>query len=102
MNPNELLNLASRIDRLQRVNTQDWGGDELEFRNKLPTGRDPQKLPDTRTLREMAERKQYPTPVEYRLWLTVLQHLEYLVIQNDPHNPRRIIHDMVRGKMPTW
>ncbi len=102
MNPNELLNMASRIDRLQRVNTQDWGGDELEFRNKLPTGRDPRRLPDTRTLREMAEKKQYPTPVEYRLWLTVLQHLEYLVTQNDPRSLRRVIRDVMRGKMHFW
>ena len=101
MNPLEITQLALRIERLQQTSTHGWmNSDDMEFKNRLPMGRDPRHLPDPRKLRGMAEKQQTPNAGDYRMWLASIQHLEYLIHQNDPRNPRRIMYDMAKGKTP--
>ena len=99
--PLDLQRMAVRIETLMQVRTHGWiGGDDLEFKNLLPTGRDRRKIPDPKVLREMALNQEYPTTPEWRLWITMVNKMEGLVHQNDPRNPRRVIHDVMRGKYP--
>jgi hypothetical protein len=36
----------------------------------------------------------------WRLWISLAMDLEGLASRNDPHNPRRMMRDMARGKFP--
>ena len=97
----DLQRLAVRIERLQRMSRHGWHpADDLEFRNLLPGGRDRRAVPEPSELRRMADEKETPPPAEFRIWLQMTLHLEGLVHQNDPRNPRRIIRDMARGRFP--
>lgn len=99
--PLDLNRLAVRIECLQHMSRCGWHpADDLEFRNLLPGGRDRRVVPDPVKLREMADKKEFPPPEDYRLWLQMTLHLEGVAHQNDPRNPRRIIRDMARGRFP--
>ena len=101
ISPLDLQRLAVRIENLQHTRTHGWdNADDLEFRNLLPGGRDRRALPDPAGLREMAAKGESPDHGDYRLWHQMALHMEGLVRQNRPDNPRRIIRDMVRGKIP--
>lgn len=80
--------LALRIERLQRTATHGWdSGDELEFKNLLPTGRDRRRVPDPNSLREKD-----PEHHEWVLWVAVVTRMESLAHQNEPE--RRALRDM--------
>jgi len=96
----DLQRMAFRIENLQRVNTHGWGGDELEFRNNLPGGHDRRALPDPRKLRELADKKESPSQAEYQAWNQTILRLESLAHDNDPRNPKRMMRDMARGRLP--
>lgn len=84
--------LALRIERLQRTVTHGWNsGDEMEFKNLLPMGRDRRRVPDPNSLREKD-----PEPHEWILWVAVVTRMESLAHQNEPE--RRALRDMMRGK----
>lgn len=95
--PRELISLAARIERLQRTSTHGWHpADELDFKNRLPGGRlrnPARELPHPDDLRGMTV-----VPPEYRYWVQTVLHLEGLVRDNDPRNPKRMIRDVMRGK----
>lgn len=96
ISPLEIARLAVRIRRLGYTDTHGWHpGDEMEFQQSLPTGRSPKKLPDPDLLRNTTV-----SMGDYRLWLQTAQRLEGLISDNDPRNPKRVIRDMVRGKLP--
>ena len=99
VDPLSILRLAVRIEGLQRTNTHGWRGDELEFRNLLPTGRDHRKLPDPVELRKKAQDNDL-TMNQMQFWNGIAMRLEGMAQDNDPRNPRRMIQDMARGKMP--
>ena len=92
--------MAGRIERLQHTSTHGWDGDELEFRNLLPTGRDPRHLPDPKTLRDMAVAGTTPTVNQYQMWNGIILRMEAMISDNDPRNPRKMMRDMARGKFP--
>jgi hypothetical protein len=99
--PLDLQRLAVRIESLLQVHTHGWyGGDDLEFKNRLPSGRDPRHLPTPEALREMAKKGESPEIRAYQVWLASVRHLEDLVRNNDPHNPQKIMRDMARGRFP--
>ena len=99
--PLDLQRLAVRIETLQQTNLHGWHpADELEFRNLLPGGHDHRALPDPASLRGMAQRKESPDMMDYRLWLQMALYMEGLIHQNRPDNPRRIIRELMRGKPP--
>lgn len=95
VNPLDVQRMAVRIERLMHTSTHGWDGDELEFRNLLPTGRDPRHLPDPKELRTMT-----PTENQYRFWNGIILRMEGMIQDNDPRNPRKMMRDMARGKMP--
>ena len=110
-NPLDLRRLATRIEQLMQVRTHGWHpADELDFRNRLPTGRIMDKrrrLPDPADLRawadEMAvgDRSRLSEIVRmWRPWIQTALDLEGLIRDNDPRNPRRMIRDVQRGKFP--
>ncbi len=95
--PLDLKRLIYRIVQLQNINTQGWiPGDDLEFRNSLPGGSDPRALPDTKWL----ESQESIPSVKWRMWISTALRLESLISRNHPNNMKRIIHNMVRGKLP--
>ena len=105
--PRDLERLAVRIETLQRTSTHGWeGGDTLQFKNLLPGSRGRQVLPDPKSLRELAQN--YPDRGEdqrwlnqnWRNWIAWAQRAEGIVRDNDPRNPKRMMRDMVRGKLP--
>lgn len=99
--PLELQRLAVRIERLQRTHTSGWhSGDDLEFKNLLPGGRDQRALPDPKVLRNMADDGTSPYGSDWQLWITMTLRMEGMTHQNNPRNPKRMMHDMVRGKFP--
>lgn len=102
LSPLDLQRLAYRIENLQRVVAHGWrGGDDLEFYNCLPGGRDQRRaLPQPASLREMADKHEAPTLRTWEMWVTVTQHLESLARYNDSHNPKRMMRDMARGRCP--
>jgi hypothetical protein len=105
ISPLDIKRLAVRIETLQRQRTSGWqGGDELELRNSLPGGRARNALPDPAELRDMADRgdpEDLKTAArQWRTWISTAQRLEGLVRDNDPRNPKRMMRDMMRGKMP--
>ena len=109
--PLDLERLAVRVEALQRTRTQGWdSGDELEFKNRLPTGRErpERKLPASGYLRQLAMQAkagQDSPPVVgqmWRYWIQTALTLEGLVGQNDPRNPKRMMRDMARGKIPRF
>jgi hypothetical protein len=95
----DLERLALRIERLRHTSTHGWApADELEFRNRLPDGRDTRRgLPQPELLRS---RDAQVTEAQYRLWLQFTLDLEGLAHRNDPRNPNRVIRDMMRGRFP--
>lgn len=99
VNPLDIKRIIFRIESLQRTSTHDWmGGDDLEFRNSLPGGRDPRALPEPKWLGDQA-----PVDIPQAKWQTWIQtclRLESLVSRNRPGNPRRMMHDIARGKIP--
>ncbi len=104
LSPLDLNRLAVRIETLERQNTHDWmPGDDLEFRRGLhdPRVRDPRgRLPSSKTVRAAASGEGEVTVEEYRNALQVCLRLESLISQNRPNSPRRMMHDMVRGRVP--
>lgn len=101
ISPLDLQRLALRIERLQQTRTHDWTpGDDLEFKNLLPGGRDRRALPDPKTLREMASKGESPLMGTWQLWITMASRMESLIHRNDPRNPQKIIRDIQRGKLP--
>jgi len=101
IHPTELVRLAFRIERLEQMNTHGWqGGDGLDFRNRLPGGRDTRRrLPFPYVLKGTPNDHQI-TESDYRLWLQTCLDLEGLAHRNDPRNPQRIVRDLIRGKLP--
>jgi hypothetical protein len=94
--PLDLDRLALRIERLQRMSTSDWSpGDELELRQAL-SERNRNRLPSPESLLAHPD----VSEGDYRIWTQILLRLEGLVHANDPRNPRRIIRDIMRGKIP--
>ncbi len=101
INPLDLQRLAFRIETLMRTSTSGrHPADELDFKNRLPQGRDRRKLPSPVGLRAMAEAGDSPDPQSYRLWLSTALDLEGFQSRNRPGSPKRMIRDMQRGKMP--
>ncbi len=99
--PLDLQRLAVRIETLMHVRTHGWGpAEELEFRSRLPQGRDPRHLPTPESLRDMAQKGEFPPYRAYEVWMASARHMEDLARDNDPHNPQRMIRDMARGKLP--
>lgn len=101
--------LACRIEQAMIRSTHDWHpGDELEYRNLLPAGRSPKRLPDPKQLREAVRAARggiaHPLllvlPEGYRTWTQILLHLDGLAHRNDPRNPHRMMRDLARGKFP--
>lgn len=96
--PLDIQRLAARIERLQQVSTHDWrGGDDLEFKNLLPGGRDRRALPDPKVLRAMTDS---PSMSDWHLWITMASRMEGLIHQNDPRNPRNMMRAMAQGRIP--
>jgi len=99
VNPRDIERLAARIERLQRIPTHGWmTGDDLEFSNLLPSSRvsDPsRKLPTPETLLS-----QGINPRQYVDAVRLCQRADALVSRNRPNNPRRLMHDMARGRVP--
>lgn len=118
MNPLDLERLALRIETLQRVSTHGWmSGDDLDFKRHLPTATTWNHLPDPVRLRAIAqalriggaETQSHPHVLEvmevkarWRDWISTALRMESLVRRNDPRNPRRVLHDMARGKLPRF
>jgi hypothetical protein len=108
MTPLDLQRLAVRIETLQRTSTHGWHpADELEFKRNLPQGRSLLALPSPDYLRELARQWERGegkpdgySEEEYRLTCQRALDMESLIHRNDPRNPRRIVRDMVRGKLP--
>lgn len=112
MNVRDIINLISRIERLQRVRPHDWmPGDELSFKNLLPGGRGRQTVPDPADLQQLAEdmkngevsdKDRQRIARNWRLWMSLVARGERYMRDNDPRrfNPRRMIRDMQRGKWP--
>lgn len=106
MNPLELQRLAYRIENLQRVILTRWGGDELEFRNLLPGGRDRRALPEPKKLRELSRQGSLgdqPTSEESRMWLVITQKLEGMVQDHHPHSHKQVMKtclDLAMGRRP--
>ncbi len=102
ISPLDLERLANRIEQLQtHRGRHDWHpADDLEFKNLLPGGRDRRALPDPAMLRLQAQAGESPKMGDYRLWIQMTMHMEGLVSQNNPRNPRKIIRDMARGRFP--
>ena len=99
--PLDLQRLAVRVHVLMYTHTSGWHpADELEFKSRLPNGRDPRHLPTPESLREMAEKGESPEPATYETWLFSARRLEDLARNNDPRNPNRIMRDMARGRFP--
>jgi len=93
----ELQRLAHQIEVLLRTSTHGWHpADEMDFHRKLPNAPAPHqyKLPTPESLR--AEDAEVSEP-QYRGWLTTLRHMEDLIRENDPRNPKRMMRDMARG-----
>jgi len=108
MSPLDLKRLAIRIERLQRMSRHGWSpADDLEFKNKLPGGRDSRRaLPDPKDLREWAKtigkdlQLQRNIRPKWRQWITTTLNLESAASSNDPRNPKRIMRDLSRGRFP--
>lgn len=102
LNPLDLDRLAVRIETLTQTRTHGWlPGDDLEFKRGLPN---PQVLrgvlPSVETVRAAAKGAAEFSPVEYRNALQVCLRLEDIISRNRPNNPRRMMHDMARGRVP--
>lgn len=102
LNPLDLNRLAVRIETLTRTQTHGWmPGDDLEFKRGLPN---PQVLrevlPPVETVREAAKGAAEFSPQEYHNAIQVCLRLENLISRNRPTNPRRMMHDMARGRVP--
>jgi hypothetical protein len=101
VSPLDIKRLALRIETLQRTSTRGWGGDELDFRNTMPGGRARNALPDPADLRELADSGDLKTAArQWRTWIATAMRLEGMVRDNDPRNPKRMMRDMARGKIP--
>lgn len=98
--PLTLQRMALRIERLMHTPTHDWHpADELSFKQHMPARHahaHPRRLPDPATLRGPSTTP--PSPATVQIWNAVLLDMESLVHRNDPRNPRRILHDMARGR----
>ena len=106
MNPDDILRLANRIERLERTSTSGWHpADELDLKNAL-SGRGHRKLPSPKMLREMAaemrETKTTPEGLQrdYQTWIRLTMDMESLIHRNRPGSPQRLLRDMQRGKFP--
>ena len=101
MTPLDMQRLSLRIETLRRQSTYGWApADELEFRGILLNPGNPRHLPEPKALQEMAKKGETPSPGTYQSWLHWAQHLEGLVHANRPGNPRRMMRDMMQGKVP--
>lgn len=104
LTPLDLNRLATRIENLERQSTHDWmPGDDLEFKRGLPNQDNPNqpwRLPSS-TLVRQASKGEVDLPVdEYRHALQVCQRLEGLVHRNRRTSVQRMMHDIVRGRVP--
>ena len=103
IDPMSLNRMAVRIEALVFQSMHGWdNADAMDYRNRLPGGRSPNALPDPKMLREKARNRASNdiTEAQYQAWLQVAMHLEGLVRDNNPMSPKRIIRDMVRGRLP--
>lgn len=104
MNPLDLNRLAVRIETLMRQSTHNWmPGDDMEFRQGLPEPRDannPRRLPSAEKVRAAAQGDGEFTVQVYQNAIQVCLRLESLISRNRPTNPRRMMHDMARGRFP--
>ncbi len=97
--PLDIQRMAVRIERLQHTSTHDWrGGDDLEFRNLLPGGRDRRALPDPKALRAMAAAQTSPSMSDWQLWVTMASRMEGMIHQNDPRNVRNQMRAVMEGR----
>lgn len=101
LSPLELKRMAVRIETLQRQRTHGWdNADLMQYKSLLPGGRDRRAVPDPMDLRLMADSGAMPKLRDYQLWLNICMQLEGLVRDNDLRNPKRIMRDMARGRIP--
>ena len=108
--PLDLRRLAVRIEALQQKRTNGWHpADEMEFKKALPGGRGRRVLPDPEWLRGAAREMVDDTfsandekelNAGWRMWTQRVLDLEGLAARNDPRNPRRMMRDMARGRLP--
>lgn len=105
MNPNiysksAIQRMANQIRSLQTVSTHNWDpADALYFQQHLPSGSNSfHRLPAPEKLLTMAPSE--IRPHNWGMWNAVVGKLESLVRDNDPRNPKRILRDMARGKIP--
>ena len=114
IDPLELERLAVRVERLLHTQTHGWDpGDEMQFKRSLPHQGvqtmvfRPDQLPSPEYLRQAARSirmqgasQSGPSVGDYRRWIQIALRMEGLVQDNDPHNPKRMMRDMLRGKPP--
>lgn len=98
ISPIDIQRMALRIERLVQTSRHGWHpADSLEFERCLPTGHDPQRrLPDPKILKTRTD----VSGTEFQLWNQILLRMEGLMRDNDPRNPKRMLRDMARGKLP--
>ncbi len=101
----DLNRLAVRIQTLMQQRTDDWiPGDDLEFRQGLPSDRvlDPRRLPDPKEVRAASEGKGEKefTQEQYRNAIQVCLRLEGLISRNRPNSTQRMMYDLRRGRPP--
>lgn len=104
LNPLDLNRLATRIENLERQSTRDWmPGDDLEFKRALPDSDNPSqpwKLPSSTRVRKAAKGEIDLSVDEYRHALQVCLRLEGLIHRNRGGSVQRLMHDIVRGRVP--
>ena len=104
--PLDLRRLALRIQQFQVTPTTGWrGGDDLQFKNQLPTGHAENKLPTPEFLRELADNytEQQANDGEeiqlakrkWRIWIQIALRMDTLIRNNDPMNPRNQMRRMM-------
>jgi hypothetical protein len=106
--PRDLTQLATRIERLVKTRRHGWSSSaELDFKNKLPGGRDTRRrLPSSKELKEWADKMKDDRQLQrnilpkWRQWITTTLNLEGIAQENDPRNPKRQMRDQMRGRFP--
>lgn len=106
----DLRRLAVRIERLQHQSTHGWhSADALDYRNRLPGGPIRGSLPEPKMLRDLAgsveqgvvsEDMQRDIRENWNMWLHSCNVCDGLARDNDPRNPKRMMRDMMRGRLP--
>lgn len=91
--------LARRIEELQRKRGADLlPADRLTLDRHLPGSRGSQVLPEPKALRAMPP--EGITRQNWQCWLAWVSNCESAVrSSSNPHNPRRVMHDLRRGRI---